>query len=208
MKKLTKIAFALIAALAISACSNEAEESSDPFAPLLSQSEIDELTIDAKYSDFTDGNWIYQNRYKNTNYADINFEFSEEMLSGLSAKQIAEVESWIISTPNIMEIPFDSYESISNTEFSKKGDNIKVTKYESIRTIKSNNSLVKKVLKNIGFSWEDDIGTNNYEPTEEDYNTWIVRNIYNLNLSGMKTNSEHNKFYKEYPLETQFLVKQ
>lgn len=208
MKKiLTKIACALIFALAITACKNQPEvSSSDPFQPLLSQDEIDELTIDSTDSVLSDGNWKYQTVSHDTSNSSVSFLYKEEMLSGLTEAQLAEFETWRDEHGNI-RIPFNDYETTGNYDFSKNGEELKATNYGGLTKMKTDNSTAKKVLENIGYSWNGNIGTGIYTPTEEDYNSWIQTNLSYINPYGMKTNAEHNKYYREQTTMKEFLIK-
>ena len=173
MKKiLTKIACALIFTLAITACKNQPEDTSDHFQPLLSQDEIDELTIDSTDTVLPEGNWKYQRIFHPSAGNSIGWSYEEEMITGLTEAQLAEFETWRDEHGNIL-IPFDDYEYTGNYEFSKNGENIKVTNYEGLKKIKINNSTAKKVLENINYSFDGDYGTCFDNPTDEDYNSWI-----------------------------------
>ena len=226
MKKLTKIAVLLAAALAFTACANSSSSSDDSkgskqtTAPLLSEAEIAELTKNAITSDISDGNWIMQDYYSDNNPAagmGISEEEYQKILSKLSAEEKAKVESWVLTDPKYQQdgyvslmIPYASLTVIHTYNISIENEKVTVksgTKYYEY-TITDENAVIKQIA--YYYNWKGNTGTYSETMKEEKFEKYakeIEETFENAFSYGLKTNEEKDKFYADCGNQKYFLIK-
>ena len=229
MKKLTKIAVLLAAALAFTACANSSSSSDDSkdskgskqtTAPLLSEAEIAELTKSAITSDISDGDWIMQDYYSDNNPAagmGISEEEYQKILSKLSAEEKAKVESWVLTDPKYQQdgyvslmIPYASLTDIYTYNISIENEKVTVksgTKYYEY-TITDENAVIKQIA--YYYNWKGNTGTYSETMKEEKFEKYakeIEETFKNAFSYGLKTNEEKDKFYADKGNQKYFLVK-
>ena len=234
MKKLTKIAVLLAAALALTACANSSSSSDDSkdskgskgskqtTAPLLSEAEIAELTVDAAPSDISDGDWIIQEYYFDNNPEagmGLPEEDYQKILSKLSAEEKAKVESWVNTDPDpkhqqegYVEInpPYASITSIETFNISLENGKVTVKSgtYCDIYTITDENAVIKKLDNHL--DWDGNSGSRSNTIKNEKYEKYakeIEEDIDGFSQV-LKTNAEKNKFYADFGNMKYFLIKQ